>query len=85
MSNTQKRIEKAAKDFVRGDTCEVMDTYSAHEDTFKAGTEFGREIERERAAELVNALELYDRCGEISGLIARVALKKYKAQNEVNG
>lgn len=56
MSNTQKRIEKDAKDFVRGDTCEVMDTYSAHEDTFKAGAEFGLELEREKAAGIFKAL-----------------------------
>lgn len=60
MTPTPEQIEKMAHDFVRSNECEVMDDYSAHEATYKAGAHAMQSLMDAQAAKvqcLVEALE----------------------------
>ncbi len=58
---TQKKfdVEAIAKHFVRyGNECEVMDTYSSHEDTFKAGATHPEVISHHQEVVFERVLEM---------------------------
>ena len=53
-----EQIEATAKKFVReSNDCELLDDYSAHENTYKHGASFGRELERKRILEMLRSEE----------------------------
>ena len=59
MSDFKKARDEAAKLFVTDGDCEIMDTTMAHEDTFKAGSNWARDfiLNSEEMKRIVNSLK----------------------------
>ncbi len=90
---------EASTEYVQGPECVVADDYMSHEDSFKAGSDFGRDFEKKRSEGLVKAIKAsfkkykltpaeypeddHDNRRECMDEI-KVALKEYEASNESN-
>lgn len=57
-TDERQSLERMAQEYARGDECEVMDTYSAHAQSFSAGY-IARDAEVERMELLLNNLRIY--------------------------
>lgn len=54
---TRTALTRLAREYVRGGECELMDTYSAHEESFLAGAEAQARLVGERMERLERALD----------------------------